>query len=271
MPKRKTVGLALGGGAARGVAHIGVLKVLIREQIPIDFVAGTSSGALIAACYAAGISLESIAKIASQTNWRALVAFAFPKTSLLSSARLSDFLQSLFAHRHFSDLEIPLTVVTADLYSGAEYLVTEGEVEIAVRASCSVPGLFPPVPFQGKLLVDGGTVNNVPVNVVRQMGADIVLGVDVNEYEGVLHFSAGELQNIVAILYRSQTILLQHNVRKILREADIVIRPPTAQFPLWDLKRSSEMIALGEAATAAIIPQVRELLSVTDDTSTGCH
>jgi NTE family protein len=236
-----------------------VLKVLTRAGIPIDFLAGTSSGALIAACYANGTSPEQMEKLALQTTWRALTRLSLRKTSLLSGEQLALFLRELLRDRQFADLLVPLTVVTADLRSGTEYPITEGEVAVAVQASCSVPGIFPPVPLHDKLLVDGGVVNNVPVDVVRRMGAEIVLGVDVNEYMGEV--SPLTLSNLFALIYRGHTMLMQHHVRKILHEADITIRPRTTQFSLIDLGHAREMITLGEEATVAVIAKLQTMLS----------
>ncbi|RMF88362.1 MAG: patatin family protein [Nitrospinota bacterium] len=257
MTKRKTVGLALGGGAARGIAHIGVLKALTQAHIPIDFLAGTSSGSLIAACYAAGMPVEYMIERALQTHWRLLTRLSLQKTGLSSGEKLSAFLHSLLDHKHFADLQIPLAVVTTDLYSGEAYLIQSGEVEVAVRASCSVPGIFPPVSLHGKLLVDGGLVNNVPVDVVRQMGADIVIGVDVNEYSD----SSQNLDNLFTIVLRSLNILMQQHVRRVLQEADVVLLPPAARFSPLDLNHVAEMVALGEEAARAAIPQIQQLLA----------
>jgi len=180
--RTRKIGLALGSGAARGLAHIGVLKVLDREGIPIDFVAGTSAGALIGALYAAGISPMEIEEIALNIDRRKTISFFTPTISssgLVDGSRIEKFIESILGRQNIGDLKIPFAAVATDLQTGEEIVITEGSLITALRASISIPGIFTPVKYKGRLLVDGGLVNPVPVSTTFNMGADIVIAVNV--------------------------------------------------------------------------------------------
>ena len=180
--KKKKIGLALGSGAARGLAHIGVLKVLTANQIPIDFIAGSSMGALIGALYAGGLSVEQLQEIACNTDWK-LTAKMFtptlPWSGLVEGNRIRQFIQTLVGDRNFTDLKLPFAAVATDIQTGEQIIIENGSLVEAVRASISIPGIFTPVRHQNRFLVDGGVVNPVPTDVVRNMGADIVFAVNV--------------------------------------------------------------------------------------------
>lgn len=180
--RTKKVGLALGSGSARGLAHIGVLKVLDREGIPIDFIAGTSAGALIGAIYAAGISPFEIEEITLNIDRKKTISLFTPTISnsgLLDGSRIEKFIESILGRQNIGSLKIPFAAVATDLQSGEEIIITEGSLITAIRASMSIPGIFTPVEHNGRLLVDGGLVNPVPVSTTIGMGADIVIAVNV--------------------------------------------------------------------------------------------
>ncbi|HSR33149.1 MAG TPA: patatin-like phospholipase family protein [Anaerolineae bacterium] len=174
---RKLVGLVMSGGGARGMAHVGVIRVLEREGIPIDCVAGTSVGSLVGAAYAAGIRGHSLLEMALSVRWREIARFSWPRQGFISFDRLESYLVNLLGDLTFADLDLPYAAVTADLATGEQVVLKEGRVARAVRASCSVPGLVIPVEVNGRLLVDGGVINNLPISVVRALGADVVIAV----------------------------------------------------------------------------------------------
>jgi NTE family protein len=182
MYNRRKIGLALGSGAARGLAHIGVLKVLSANQIPIDFIAGSSIGALIGALYVSGLSIDQMEEVACNVDWK-LTAQLFtptlPYAGLVEGKRIRHFLGSLIGDKNFEDAKLPFAVVATDVLTGEEIIIKNGSLIEAVRASISIPGIFTPVVYQNRFLVDGGVVNPVPVDVVRDMGADIVIAVNV--------------------------------------------------------------------------------------------
>ncbi|MBE0596671.1 MAG: patatin-like phospholipase family protein [Desulfuromonadales bacterium] len=178
-PNRK-LGLALGSGAARGLAHIGVLKVLEEEEIPVHSLAGSSIGALIAALFAAGLPARQMETVAREIDWRRLARLldpVFPSSGLIDGARVARFMEELLPVRTFEELRLPLAVVTTDIESGEPVIIRNGDLLTALRAAIAFPGIFPPVRFGNRFLVDGGLVNPVPADLPRQLGADVVIGV----------------------------------------------------------------------------------------------
>ena len=177
-----STGLALGSGSARGWAHIGVIQALAKAGIQIDYVAGTSIGAVVGAVYASG-NIESLEDVVLQLDWKQIVYFfdvVFPKSGLIDGNKIADFIRSHVKERNIEDLPLPFCVVSTDLATGAEVVIREGDIIEAVRASISVPGIFTPVQKDDMVLVDGGLVNPIPVSVVREMGADFVIAVNLN-------------------------------------------------------------------------------------------
>lgn len=183
MPKKK-IGLALGGGAARGWAHIGVIEALADCGVKVDLVAGTSIGALVGSVYASG-TLDSFKKAILEIDRKKIISMldvVFPRCGLLDGKKVTDFFKSYISGRVFSDLDIPFGAVATELQTSNEIWLTQGDITAAVRASIAVPGLFTPVMIEDRLMVDGGLVNPLPVSLVRSMGADIVIAVDLNHY-----------------------------------------------------------------------------------------
>ena len=176
------VGLALGSGSARGWAHIGVFRALAEAGIRVDCVAGTSVGALVGAVFASG-KLDALEEVVLGLDWKQIACFfdvVFPKSGLIDGKKVADFVRSHMREENIEDLPIPFGAVATDLATGHEVVAQSGDVIEAIRASISVPGIFTPVRKDGTVLVDGGLVNPVPVSVVREMGADFVVAVDLN-------------------------------------------------------------------------------------------
>jgi len=174
----KKVGLALGGGSAKGFSHIGVLEVLEKHKIPINYIAGTSMGAVVGALYAAGFSIAELKKISTHIKWEELMDFTLPDRGILSGEKIELFLRKLLKNKRFKDLEIPLAVVAADVNKGEKVIFKSGDVSSALRASISIPSIFVPCTNNNRLLVDGSVLDPVPVDVARQMGADVVIAVN---------------------------------------------------------------------------------------------
>ena len=270
MPKRK-VGLALGTGAARGLAHIGVLDVLGKEGIPVDMIAGTSAGAAIGALYAQGKDASLIKNLVQGLSWRRLVSvtdIALPKTGFISGKKIRDFLALIIGGDiKFSDLKIPLACVATDIITGEEVVFDQGPVLTAIRASISIPAIFTVVKWQGRYLVDGGLVNPVPVNVVKQMGADFIIAVNVvpdvaDRANWVDKKPAAGFKepNIIHIIMQSIYIGTYSLVSHSLEGADIVIEPRVADIAYGDLHRATECILRGEVATQDAIPEIKRKL-----------
>ena len=172
---RPRIGLALGGGAARGLAHLGVLKVLIEEKIPIDFIAGVSVGSIVAAGFAAGLSMEQLIQQAESVTWKHLSRWSLSLQGFNRNDRMADWLESLLPVSTFEELKVPLRVLATDLRTGKPVVLERGPLFPAIRASCAIPGLYVPVEVNGYLLADGYLTCNLPVQQVREMGANIVV------------------------------------------------------------------------------------------------
>lgn len=252
--KNHKIGLALGAGSARGLAHIGVLRVLQETGIKVDYIAGTSMGSLIAALYACGLELTLIERLAQRISRRTWMDFTYPRMALINGEKLEQLLQMLTGRRSFEDLPLPLAVVAVDLISGKRIVINEGSVARAVRASCAIPGIFSPVKIGEKLLVDGGVLQRVPASVVREMGADLVIavdvGVDVGDYS---------IDSIFDVLSRSLDIMSQEIHRAQSRGADLVIAPEVSDIGPIDFHRVEEAIGRGEVAARQALPLLAKI------------
>lgn len=277
-PRTLKVGLALSGGGVRGLAHIGVLKVLEREGVPIHFLAGTSAGGLVAAAYAAGRSAQELEQEALQmTTPRRMITLVErirPWRGLLSGDKVRDYLAQWLGELTFDQLQVPLALLAVDLNKGRKVVLREGSVPDAVRATIALPGLLRPLEMGDQTLVDGGLLDNLPADVVRQMGADVVIAVDVSTDMQAVAFFAEEMQrrplvpdalmDTVTILWRSVGLVMEEINRRILEETppDLLIRPslPSGVTVFTGLTRVGEAIAAGERAAEETLPRVRELL-----------
>ncbi len=244
LPWEKRLGLALGGGAARGVAHIGVIKVLEEEGVKISHVAGTSAGSLMGALYCAGLGWREMREVAESINWGDIVSPAFDGMGMVSAKKLEKALNDVIGERDFSDMTIPFCAVATDIQSGEPVVLSEGSVSHAVRASCSIPAIFAPTKWGDRILVDGGLVDDVPVDVVREMGADAVVGVDLNVDRG----HADPPDNLIDVFYRSLNILIYNVAKSKKQTADIMIAPDLAGFKYYRLREIDKLVAAGEAA-----------------------
>lgn len=253
-PKVK-IGLALGGGFARGVAHIGVLQALMAHDIPTHVVAGTSAGSLVGAMYCAGLDPWLLERAAQQMNWRALVRLKLRRDGLLDADGLERFLLGNIGDLQFSDLKIPFSVTATDLLTGDAVLLQGGRLSTAVRASCAFPGIFLPVRIGKHTLVDGGLVHPVPAQVVREMGADVVIAVELNRIPQ--REEARPPRNLIHIMLYSLALVQRPQIEESLKRADVVIQPNLSQFSVMELERTADIIRAGREAAAEMIPAIR--------------
>ena len=246
---RKKVGLALGGGVARGPAHIGVLSVLEEANIPIDCVAGTSAGSIIGAVYCAGLGLAQMRKLAQQMSWQQIISPVWPQRGLVSFKRMEPWIEAYIGDLCLEDLPIPMAAVVTDVYSGEPVVLQEGCLATAVRASSSVPGVVEPAEINGRLLCDGGISANVPIDAARQLGADYVIGVDLfaPEYDG----RGGPL----GIGFSAVETLIR-NSGSGTKKADCLIVPAINDHSYMRFAQGDAYIALGEAAARQKLPQI---------------
>ena len=256
MPSRAGIGLALGGGFARGFAHLGVLQVLEQHQIPISHIAGTSVGSILGAAYASGAPLARIIETCRTLRFRDIARWRVSRLGLASNQRLENLIERVFDSRQFEDLRIPLSVVATDLTSGDPVVFTQGTLVDAIRASCAFPGLFEPVKIGTRCLADGGLVAPVPTRAARELGATVVLGVSVGMQDG----HRGAPTNIFQVVSRAVNAAQKHQLEVWERYADLVLRPDVQSLAWDDFDRADEAIAAGAAAAHRAIPRIEKLL-----------
>ncbi len=253
--KPARVGLALGGGFARGLAHIGVIKVLEENRVPIHCLAGTSVGSIIAGAYAGGASVDEMAAMARKVRWKDFARWTISRMGLASNTRMEAFLRRIFRSLHFEDLKLPLAVVATDLRTGDAVVFTKGELATAVRASCAYPGLFLPIAFQGAWLTDGGLVASVPTRAAKQLGADTVIGINIESINPDV-----EPRNMMDVVGRSLSIAQQTAEPVWRADADLVVSPKVSAYSWDDFEHAEEIMAAGERAMREAMPRLRQLL-----------
>jgi NTE family protein len=256
----KKVGLVLGGGAARGEAHIGVIKVLVENKIPIHFIAGSSSGALFGALFSGGMNPYDMAKQARNTDWLRLVRLRLSRVGPVSGEGIEKLVTDCIGNKNIEDLRIPLNIIATDLKTGERVVIKNGNVAKAVHASSAIPGVFSPVQFQGRLLADALIVDNVPVEAARDMGADFIIAVDV--VPNVI--LDGWSPNAFNVIERAVDINCRRSSEAAKRTADIVIDPVDSNVSALSLDMVDQLIKMGEDAAAKAIPQIRSKLNIPD-------
>ncbi|MBK5291112.1 MAG: patatin-like phospholipase family protein [Acidobacteriia bacterium] len=246
---RKGIGLALGGGFARSIAHIGVLQVLEEERIPITSIAGVSAGAIIAAAYASGTPLARIEEMARKMRFNDLARWTLSRMGLVTSERMTSFLNRLLAVDRFETMKIPLAVVATDLARGHPVIFHgQGDVILPIRASCSYPGLFLPVRSNGQHLVDGGMSMDVPSAALRQIGSRYVAAVSLRTPDCAL-----DSGNMLAVVNRCFQILQARTDQEWKKSTDLVIEPEVSEFA-WDaFDKAGQLIAAGRLAARAAV------------------
>jgi NTE family protein len=248
------IGLALGGGFARGISHVGVLRVLERENIPLHCITGVSAGAIIAAAYASGATTDEISAIGSAMRFGDVARWSISKLGFAGSERMAAFLRKLLKKWRFEDMRIPLGVIATDLRSGKPAAFRDhGDVTPAIRASCAYPGLFRPFESDGRMYVDGSITIEVPAQLARTMGARHVIGVCIPNQD-----EAFEPRNMFQVVSRSFQILLSQNEEVWRKYSDVVLMPEVGAIP-WDgFDNAMRMIEAGERAAEQALPQIRE-------------
>jgi NTE family protein len=273
---KKKIGIALGGGAARGLAHIGVLEILEKGHIPVDMIAGTSAGAIVGALFAKGMSAAEIKKevleIDLMKRWQ-LIDIALPKSGFIGGKKLIELLRGYIGDVEFSDLKIPFACTSTDIMTGEEVIIDKGSVLEGVRASISVPIIFAACEHNGRFLVDGGIVDQVPVEVVKSMGADIVIAVNVSprmpdvrkriylDEAIVYHLPQAKEPNMYTIMMNYMSIVNSQSSAISLERADIVIEPRLASISFTDFKKAEQCILEGEFAAIDALLDIKRLLA----------
>ena len=251
---RPRVALVLGGGAARGFAHIGVIRVLEQEKIPIDMIVGTSVGSLIGSLYAYHPSSFELEWTAFELTKDDLLDYALLSASMgpIKGDRLEEFMTRKVSGTNIENLKIPFVAVATDLNRGTRVLLDRGPLPRAIRASCAIPGIFQPVELNGRTLVDGGAVDNLPAAVARERGADIVIAVDISQ--NVTNYN---ITNLFDVTLQAVNIMFSTNVARGKREADIVVSPDVGNVAMLDFTQKKRLMQAGLEAGRASIPAIR--------------
>jgi NTE family protein len=253
---RPKIALVLGGGAARGFAHVGVIRALEQEKIPIDLIVGTSVGSLIGAIYAYDMNSMELEWTAFMLEKDSLFDYglitAFTGMGVAKGDKLEEFVKSKVPVANIENLKIPFAAVATDLNRGTRVVLDKGSVARAVRASSAIPGVFNPVEYQGRMLVDGGVIDNIPVSVARERGADIVIAVDISE--NVLNFN---ITNIVDVMLQSITIMGAVNAKARKKESDVLISPKIGDVGMMDFTQKKRCMLAGIEATQKVMPEIK--------------
>ncbi len=286
-PKKLKIALALGGGGARGLAHAGVLRVLQEEHLRIDMIVGTSIGAVAGAIFAQALDAEGVhqrfrdfllspefkqsgldlfrkpeaaenffAQVATYLKERIVINLAHSRPSLVKSWRLAKAIEKMVDDTNIEDLKLPFAAVAGDLRTGKEVVFTRGSVRQAVAASSSIPGFLPPVELNGMLLADGAIVSPVPVLPARDLGADLVIAVDVSQNLD----PNPELENVIDVVFRTNLITAKRYNALLLKQADAVIRPEVGDVHWSEFKRLEEIVVKGERATRTALPDIAQAI-----------
>jgi len=257
--KQPKIGLALGSGGSKGLAHIGVIKALEENNIPIDFIAGTSIGAMVGGFYAAELGVKKMEDIVLETNWRRMFSLVDPhlKQSLITGEKVKTFIEGYVDGKKIEDCKIPFVAVATDLKTGEIVVLNKGEMAQAIRASISVPLVFKPVEIDGRMLADGGLSAPVPVEIVRAMGADIVIAVNLDKHYHDENWKPGWYD----IANDSLNILRHHLALSNVSTADIVINIDVGKNNYWyQFINGQDKILTGEKAAKEILPRLKETI-----------
>jgi NTE family protein len=257
-PPRPVIGVALGGGFARGLAHIGVLKVLEEEKIPIDYIAGTSVGALIGAAYCGGLTPQELESMSAQVRFRDFARWTISRLGLASNERMTAFLNRILRVKCFEELRIPLAITATDFITGEAVVFRQGPLVDPVRASCAYPGMFLPVKIGERLYIDGMLAHSVPTEPLRADGANRVLAVYLSAHwaqkDGPRH--------VFDVIGQCFSIAQQRMCSLWQAHADIIVEPDVAGFSYDSFERASELVRAGELVARQALPQIRSWLEL---------
>jgi NTE family protein len=254
VPRRDVrIGLALGGGFARGIAHVGVLRVFEQEKIPIHCIAGVSAGSMVAAAFASGSTTSEIERVARTMRFSDVARWRISRHGFMGSDPMSQFLRRLLKVFEFEQMQIPLAVVASDLNAGAPFVFRDkGDVVMPIRASCSYPGLFHPVRYMNKCLVDGMITMDVPAAPLRAMGASHVVSVSIP-----IPTETVDPQNMLSVVTRCFQLLTERTEPQWRRYSNIVISPDAKHVDWNSFENAKHLIEVGEKAARAVLPQIR--------------
>lgn len=254
--KPRKIALVLGAGASKGFAHIGVLKVLQSNRIPIHMIVGTSAGSFVGSLYAYGYDAYQLHRMSLAIEKGDLIDFTVPDNGFIKGEKLEKYVNSSLRYTPMENLRIPFYAVATDIQKGEEVVFGSGNTGTAVRASCAIPGVFKPVRISNRIYVDGGVVSPVAVNAARQYGADVVIAVDISS--GIEESAP---QGTIETLLQSIDIMYSRIASVQLQKADVVIRPDVRHIGSSDFSKRHEAILEGEKAAGEALPRIQQILS----------
>ncbi|MEW6361384.1 MAG: patatin-like phospholipase family protein [Pyrinomonadaceae bacterium] len=261
--KNLRVGLALSGGGARGFAHVGVLKALRENNIPIDIIAGTSAGSFAGGAFAAGLEPDEIIAVGNKIRWSDIAGFSYSRRGILSNIPLGEFVRSNFPVNRIEDLRIRFAACACDLETGQEIVFRDsGDLPTAIRASCAIPGIFVPVDLDGKQLIDGGVITPMPGKITRELGADFVIAVDLISC-GSTYW--GRPTNLLGTFFQSAMMLLRAASKFQHFHADVVLEPQLSHIRPDEIDKRDEMVEIGYRTTLDKIETIKTLLVAAQD------
>lgn len=247
--------LALGGGGARGFAHIGLLQVFLENGIPIDGIVGTSMGALVGSTYSVRTDIYYLGRLVEYLSWEDLIDIKIPRLGLVNGSKVQSLIDLLTKGKNFEDTFIDFWAVATDLHTGEAVVFKEGSLASAIRASISIPGVFTPIELNGKTLVDGAVVAGVPVKIAKEMEGDLTIGVNVG-FDHTQHC----IKNIFDVMSKVMDIMGNQLDSVQLPAADLIITPKLGNIGTMDFGRANECIEIGRKAAEDAIPHIQSLI-----------
>ncbi|MFK9092309.1 patatin-like phospholipase family protein [Bacillus salipaludis] len=249
------IGLAFGSGGARGFAHLGVIMALTEAGIPIHLIAGSSMGALVASFYGAGIDLDRLYKLSTSFKRKYFLDFTVPKMGLIQGKKIKEFIRVFTHGKNIEELSLPISIVATDLLTGEKVIFQKGPIAEAVRASISIPGIFVPEKYNGRILVDGGVTDRVPISVAKEMGADIVIAVDVSRVK-----RNAEITTIYDVIMQSIDIMQSEIINNRETSADVMIRPSVEMYSSRAFTHHEEIINIGKEEAKKHLQQIETVI-----------
>ena len=252
--KFRSFGVALSGGTAKSVTHVGVIKALVEAGIPISYVAGTSGGSIVGSMFASGMPISTMEAVATNMSWRKLVSIRLTRLGFISSQRIEDFVRETIGNMHFEDLAVPCGVVATNLVTGDRKVFRSGPVARAVRASCSIPQIYLPVEIDGEFYVDGGLSQYLPVETALEMGAEFILASHLAPVDPTYR----RPQNILQLVVQITGLMARKNFPISVAKSHYVVHPNVDAYSSFDFEHAAEMIEIGYDATRRVVADLRD-------------
>jgi NTE family protein len=255
--ERKKIGLALSGGAARGFAHLGVVKVLQENNIPIDYIAGTSAGSLVGGGIASGLDVETLLELSEKISWFKLGKLTLSMFGLQNNEPLAKFIKETYPIEKIEDLQIPFSAVATDLDTGEAVIFNQGDLSFAIRASCCIPVIYTPIQDGDRRLVDGGVAEIVPCETVKKMGADLIIAVDVNAHVPKIIENPN---NALSVMLQTGFLAIKGLTKSNLQFADVAIQPNLSGFRPDEIGKAREMFEIGRQTALEKLNEIKALI-----------